>query len=31
MRAKLAELGLDEQDVVDAVAWARKPAAKIKK
>ena len=29
VRAKLAELGLDEQDVADAVAWARKsPATK---
>jgi hypothetical protein len=29
VRAKLAELGLSEQDVTDAVAWARKsPAAK---
>jgi hypothetical protein len=24
VRAKLAELGLNEQDVADAVAWARK-------
>lgn len=23
VRAKLAELGLDEQDITDAVAWAR--------
>lgn len=23
VRAKLAEIGLDEQDVADAVAWAR--------
>ena len=30
MRAKLVELGLDDQDIADAVAWARKPAAKIK-
>lgn len=29
VRAKLAELGLGEQDIADAVAWARKsPAAK---
>lgn len=27
VRAKLAEMGLDEQDVVDAVAWARAPLA----
>lgn len=26
VRAKLAELGIDEQDVVDAVDWARKTA-----
>jgi hypothetical protein len=28
VRAKLAELDLDEQDVADAVAWARKSAGK---
>ena len=29
VRAKLAELDLDEQDITDAVAWARKtPATK---
>ncbi|MBL8526766.1 MAG: AbrB/MazE/SpoVT family DNA-binding domain-containing protein [Burkholderiales bacterium] len=28
VRAKLAELGLDEQDVADAVAWARRPEEK---
>jgi hypothetical protein len=29
VRAKLAELDLSEQDIADAVAWARKtPAAK---
>jgi hypothetical protein len=27
VRAKLAELDLTEQDVADAVAWARKPPA----
>jgi len=26
VRSKLAELGLDEQDIADAVAWARRPA-----
>ncbi|BAC88188.1 AbrB/MazE/SpoVT family DNA-binding domain-containing protein [Gloeobacter violaceus] len=25
VRAKLAELGLQEQDIADAVSWARKP------
>ncbi len=25
VRAKLAELDLQEQDIVDAVAWARRP------
>jgi hypothetical protein len=25
VRAKLAELNIDEQDVGDAIAWARKP------
>jgi bifunctional DNA-binding transcriptional regulator/antitoxin component of YhaV-PrlF toxin-antitoxin module len=28
VRAKLAELGLDELDIADAVAWARRPARK---
>ena len=28
VRAKLAELGLDEPDIADAVAWARRPARK---
>ena len=28
VRAKLAELELDSQDIADAVAWARKPARK---
>jgi len=27
VRAKLAELGLGEEDVADAVAWARAPVA----
>ncbi len=27
VRAKLAELGLQEQDTADAVAWARRAAA----
>jgi hypothetical protein len=27
VRAKLADLNLSEQDIVDAVAWARKPTA----
>ena len=31
VRAKLAELELTEQDVADAVAWARKPVPKSKK
>ena len=26
VRAKLAELGIDQQDVTDAVAWARRQA-----
>lgn len=26
VRAKLADLGLGEQDVADAVAWVRRPA-----
>jgi hypothetical protein len=30
VRAKLAELELTEQDVADAVAWAREPAPKSK-
>ncbi len=28
VRAKLAELGIDEQDVTDAVAWARRRAGR---
>ncbi|MGB8436909.1 MAG: AbrB/MazE/SpoVT family DNA-binding domain-containing protein [Burkholderiales bacterium] len=31
VRAKLAELDLSEQDVADAVMWARRTAAKSKK
>lgn len=31
VRAKLAELELSEQDIADAVSWARQPAAKRKK
>jgi len=31
VRAKLASLELTEQDVADAVAWARKPVPKSKK
>jgi hypothetical protein len=31
VRAKLAELELNEKDIAGAVAWARKPARKIKK
>ena len=31
VRAKLAELDLREQDITDAVAWARQPDAKQKK
>jgi hypothetical protein len=31
VRAKLAALDLQEQDVDDAVAWVRKPAAKSRK
>jgi hypothetical protein len=31
VRAKLAELDLQEQDVVDAVAWARRPPRKTRK
>jgi hypothetical protein len=30
VRAKLAQLELTEQDVANAVAWARKPAPKSK-
>lgn len=28
VRAKLADLGLAEHDIADAVAWARRPARK---
>ncbi|HEU0202914.1 MAG TPA: AbrB/MazE/SpoVT family DNA-binding domain-containing protein [Burkholderiaceae bacterium] len=28
VRAKLAELGITERDVADAVAWARRPTRK---
>ena len=28
VRAKLAEIGLDEAEIADAVAWARRPARK---
>jgi len=31
VRTKLVELGLQEQDIADAVTWARKPAGKQKK
>ena len=31
VRAKLAALNLTEEDVADAVAWARKPARKTRK
>jgi hypothetical protein len=31
VRAKLAELGLEEQDVADAVAWARQRKPKARK
>ena len=31
VRAKLAELDIQESDIADAVAWARKPAGKSKK
>jgi hypothetical protein len=31
VRAKLAELDLQERDIADAVAWARQPVAKQKK
>ena len=30
VRAKLAELDIAEQDIVDAVAWSRKPKARTK-
>jgi hypothetical protein len=29
VRAKLAELDLSEQDVIDAVAWAREPHLEV--
>lgn len=31
VRAKLAELALTEQDVANAVAWARRPGGKSRK
>ncbi|MDP2031218.1 MAG: AbrB/MazE/SpoVT family DNA-binding domain-containing protein [Thiobacillus sp.] len=31
VRAKLAELDLQEKDITDAVAWARQPEGKRKK
>lgn len=31
VRAKLAELDLQEQDIADAVAWARRPVGKARK
>lgn len=31
VRAKLAELDLQEQDIVDAVRWARKPGGNARK
>ena len=31
VRAKLAELELNQQDIAGAVAWARRPARKTKK
>lgn len=31
VRAKLAELELNQQDIAGAVAWARKPTRKTKK
>jgi len=31
VRAKLAELDLSEQDIANAVTWARKPAATFRK
>ena len=31
VRAKLADLDLQEQDITDAVAWARRPPRKTRK
>jgi hypothetical protein len=31
VRAKLAELKLNEKNIADAVAWVREPARKVKK
>lgn len=31
VRAKLAELDLNEQDIADAVSWAHRPAGKARK
>jgi len=31
VRAKLAELDLQEQDIADAVSWARRPVRKTRK
>ena len=31
VRAKLAERDLNEQDIADAVSWARRPAGKARK
>lgn len=31
VRAKLAELDMQEQDIADAVTWARRPAGKARK
>ena len=31
VRAKLTELELNKKDIAGAVAWARKPARKVKK
>jgi hypothetical protein len=31
VRAKLAELNLEERDIADAVTWARRPARKTRK
>jgi len=31
VRSKLAEMGIGEEDVADAVAWARQPARKKKR
>ena len=31
VRAKLSEMGLDDQDIADAVAWAQQPAGKSRK